>query len=249
VTGAIDNQVYSLDAVRHASHHNLAKTACGTGRRCTVDERRPISLLRRGGSWSCAMTSQISRTICRPKLVATLAGFLLGVSALAGCTPPDGVGVKESVAPTQSGQSTSPASASGDGTPAAQARDRCNPDQVAATYPSRGRIVAESFDDMRDLGPRPGAMGTAESTEKGRPAAYVVAAGDSQAAVAARFCLTPGELTLLNEVRRYDPLAYEPDVLYTGDTLNLDPCTIATVGDVNGRSNENEPAFPLPEDC
>ncbi|WZH35589.1 MAG: hypothetical protein PIR02_12475 [Microbacterium enclense] len=112
-----------------------------------------------------------------------------------------------------------------------------------------GRIEAESFVGMRDLGPRPGAMGTAASGEEGRPAAYVVAANDSQIAVAERFCLISGELSLLNEVRRFDPTALEPDVLYAGDTLNLDPCTIATVGDVNGKINDNEPAFPLPQDC
>lgn len=183
------------------------------------------------------------------RLVSTVAGLLISVSAIAGCTVTDSVAVNESAAPTQPTQPTGSAAGPSDSTPAAQIRDRCDPEQVAATYPNRGMIVAGAFVDMRDLGPQPGATGEATLNESGKPAAYVVASNDSQAAVAERFCLTSGELTLLNEVRRYDPVGYEPDILYAGDTLNLDPCTIATVGDVNGRVNVNEPAFPLPKDC
>ncbi|NEM90893.1 hypothetical protein [Galbitalea soli] len=72
-------------------------------------------------------------------------------------------------------------------------------------------------------------MGSTTSDGAGRPAAYIVAAGDNPDAIADRF----GGLNLwaLNCARRTDLR------LFAGDVVNLDKYTVATVGDEDGRTN------------
>lgn len=70
----------------------------------------------------------------------------------------------------------------------------------------------------------------------GAPVAYRVAPGDVFSTIAARFCVSESTLQVLNHARR------DNDALYAGDTLNLDPHTIFSVGDQNGVVSEN--SFP-----
>lgn len=94
-----------------------------------------------------------------------------------------------------------------------------------------------------DLGPREYASGRAILDEQGVPVAYVAASGDIQEFVADRFCLGLAYLHNLNSVRRdiADGVG-----LFAGDTLNLNPYTVVSVGDQNGRVADNPPPDPLP---
>ena len=75
------------------------------------------------------------------------------------------------------------------------------------------------------------------------PTAYVVAAGDNPARIADRFCVSADYLDALNSVRR-DGVTLSS--LFGGDTLNLDPSTVLSVGDQNGRVLDNAEPEPLP---
>ena len=78
--------------------------------------------------------------------------------------------------------------------------------------------------------------------DEGLPATYTAVANDVEIAIAARFCLTTEDLHLLNFVRHC-----VGDTIQPGDVFNLDPYTIATVGQsVNGVC-DNTPTFTLPE--
>jgi hypothetical protein len=72
------------------------------------------------------------------------------------------------------------------------------------------------------------ASGEAILNGEGIPVAYHVASGDVFSTIAARFCLSEDWLLLINHAHRAS------DALYAGDTLNLDPHTIFSVGDQNG---------------
>ncbi|GAA3211199.1 hypothetical protein [Microbacterium terregens] len=118
---------------------------------------------------------------------------------------------------------------------------------------------------LHDHGAQPGATGQTVLDGSGDPAAYVVADGDTQTGIEARFCAAPGYLSLLNSVRRTDvyvePQTVEgyvwPDPfpegtgwimdLYAGDTLNLNPHTVLTVGDQEGVVYQHEPDVQMPE--
>lgn len=80
------------------------------------------------------------------------------------------------------------------------------------------------------------ASGEAVLNADGTPVAYRVAPGDAFSTIAARFCVSEDWLQIVNHARR------DNDALYAGDTLNLDPHTIYSVGDQNGVVADN--AFP-----
>lgn len=175
------------------------------------------------------------------KIAAALVRLSVAAAVLSGCagqsTPPDTRPTAGAAAPA-SEPSPLPS------------RDRCNPDQGLHSggegVSSSGVLQPQDFADTRDLGPRPGAQGAATLHLDGRPASYVVAPNDGITAVAARFCMTTVELSALNAVRRTNPYGVTPDVIHPGDTLNLDPCTVRTVGDDNGRVNDNDLPVYIP---
>ncbi len=110
-----------------------------------------------------------------------------------------------------------------------------------------------------DGGPGDFARGAVQLDSTGVPVAYVVAEGDTPFAVSHRFCVTEDQLALLNMVRRttwysswqngepVDSVARTGWIeLFTGDTLNLDPATVTSVGDQNGRVYAHDPGLHLP---
>ena len=105
---------------------------------------------------------------------------------------------------------------------------------------------------LTDGGPSEYAQGEVILNDDGSLAAYVVASGDTPFAVAERFCSHQSELGLLNAVRRNtfysSPGGTGGDwiTFYAGDTINLDPATITTVGDEQGQAFSNETALDLP---
>ncbi|MEY9853849.1 hypothetical protein ABH923_003527 [Leifsonia sp. EB41] len=92
-----------------------------------------------------------------------------------------------------------------------------------------------------DCGPIQYATGTTKLNDKGVPVAYVVAPGDIWEFIAKRFDLGTAYLTAINAVRRYPPTT-----VYVGDTINLDPATITSVGDQNGVVSHNLDNLPDP---
>lgn len=107
-----------------------------------------------------------------------------------------------------------------------------------------GTIGDVDIEVVRDRGPRDGASGEVTPAADGTPASYLVAAGDISERIADRFCISPDYLDALNSVRR-DGVSI--DSLFGGDTLNLRPSTVLSVGDQNGRVRENTEPDPLPE--
>ncbi|WP_418605774.1 hypothetical protein [Georgenia sp. SUBG003] len=87
-----------------------------------------------------------------------------------------------------------------------------------------------------DGGPREFATGPAILDDGGTPVAYTVAAGDVGAFIAERFCVNLSYLNAINGVRRNGATNLHP-----GDTLNLDPHTILSVGDEQGVVLQNRP--------
>ena len=71
----------------------------------------------------------------------------------------------------------------------------------------------------RDRGPRAGARGTV-ATKNGRLFTYKTGEGDTWAAIAYRFDLTPAELRYLNPIRHPDAVVAEA---YADQVLNLSP--------------------------
>ena len=106
-----------------------------------------------------------------------------------------------------------------------------------------GSIGDVDLEVVRDRGTREGAAGTTRAATNGTPASYVVAAGDNPARIADRFCVSADYLDALNSVRR-DGVTLSS--LFGGDTLNLSPSTVLTVGDQNGRVLDNAEPDPLP---
>ncbi len=110
--------------------------------------------------------------------------------------------------------------------------------------------------ELTDGGPREFAQGEAILNDEGTVVAYIVASGDTPFSVAERFCSGQDEIALLNAVRRntfYSTFYNDPDpppaswiTLYAGDTINLDPATITTVGDERGQVYSNTPNMHLP---
>jgi hypothetical protein len=108
-----------------------------------------------------------------------------------------------------------------------------------------GTIGGVDIEFVRDRGTRTGATGAVTTAEDGTtPASYLVAAGDVSEQIADRFCISPDFLDALNSVRR-DGVSI--DSLFGGDTLNLSPATVLSVGDQNGGVLDNPEPDPLPE--
>jgi hypothetical protein len=102
---------------------------------------------------------------------------------------------------------------------------------------------------LTDTGPRDHAHGVVRVDAAGVPAAYVVAPGDTTTSIANRLCTSVAWIGYLNQIRRQPFMSPEFDEIYAGDTLNLDPYTITTVGDINGSVKHYEPGTdfaPLP---
>lgn len=93
-----------------------------------------------------------------------------------------------------------------------------------------------------DQGPREHATGEAVADDAGRPVAYVVAPDDVWTVVAERFCLHVDYINALNQVRRNPAFT-----LHSGDTLNLSPYTVTSVGSENGRVYDNTPPDSMPD--
>ncbi|MDN3309315.1 LysM domain-containing protein [Microbacterium oryzae] len=112
--------------------------------------------------------------------------------------------------------------------------------------------VGNYFGLPKDLGPVDGGTGDVILNAEGEPAAYVVAEGDTTYAIAERFCFgTAAYLEEINSIRRngaWAPMSDEDGtfVIFPGDTLNLDPYTIASVGDEQGVVYDHTPDFHIP---
>ncbi len=159
---------------------------------------------------------------------ATVIGVGILVVMLSACAPPAPLvdelrsdatpSAVPSVVREPSAEPAAAAKPCDEATPSLPLRDLNSSEQVA------GMTLAVPF----DLGPVETARGEAVTDDAGVPVAYRVASGDALSTVAARFCLSEDWLLLINYVRR------EGGNLYPGDTLNLDPHTMFTVGDQNG---------------
>lgn len=161
------------------------------------------------------------------------------VLALTGCAPED------DAMPLASPLATTPAAGAEASTPPA---DPCL-DAPALTP------VSDDVDDrlgnyaavmVLDSGERAGARGTTTLTDAGEPAAYVVASDDHIEDIAERFCTTTSWIQMLNSVRRDSRFSDTTFGLFAGDTLNLDPYTIRSVGDENSSVRTHEPIIHIP---
>ncbi|MCE7481908.1 hypothetical protein [Microbacterium profundi] len=104
---------------------------------------------------------------------------------------------------------------------------------------------------LGDSGPRAQAQGESVLNENGEPVAYVAAEGDTINGIAQRFCVgaNPTYLEMLNSIRRtglYSSEGQQRAVVYAGDTINLNPYTIASVGDEAGAVHDFSPSFTIP---
>lgn len=184
------------------------------------------------------------------RTVAVAAALLaaLSVVALTGCTDPmpEVADTTAAVAPT--------ASSSAQPTPSAAASTavECKRPGGDGTISSGELLDVGLYAGMVDMGPQEGANGTVNYAPDGTLASYVVAADDFTEAIIRRLCVGSYSLAALNAVRRGSVLSDEPTnqayltPLYVGDTLNLSPYTITTVGDVNGEVRSYETTFVLP---
>ncbi|MCK2022540.1 hypothetical protein KZC52_06375 [Microbacterium sp. kSW2-24] len=113
-------------------------------------------------------------------------------------------------------------------------------------------LNVELYSNVHDYGPRDGANGTVEYAADGTLASYEVASGDYVDAILERLCVGFYSLQALNAVRRGSVHSVDPTYqaylagLYVGDTLNLSPYTITSVGDLNGEVFAYETSFILP---
>ncbi|MHC2186489.1 hypothetical protein [Rathayibacter agropyri] len=185
------------------------------------------------------------------RLVIALSAALL----LAGCTAP-APGGAEAIAPSDgpaagpAGGASGATTAGGAGSPRPVPSVSITPAPVASdTGECAIRTLGEDTLDgvalevVRDRGSRVGATGTVRTASDGTPAAYVVAAGDISQRIADRFCVSSDYLDALNSVRR-DGVSITS--LFGGDTLNLSPSTVLSVGDQNGRVLDNAEPDDLP---
>ena len=94
-----------------------------------------------------------------------------------------------------------------------------------------------------DHGPRKYATGTVTNDVLGRPLSYTVAPEDVIDYVQERlgFGYDGHYLVTINQVRRGDTAT-----LYVGDTLNLSPFHVTSIGNINGRVLDEKAPKPLP---
>ncbi|GAA3663430.1 hypothetical protein [Microbacterium marinilacus] len=192
------------------------------------------------------------------------------VLTLAGCTAPVPVETPATVetpmvdpsvqspspSPTASATQAADEHASPESTPSDGAVSYANCDGAPLPVPAEsdeelaaGTVFGLRPFMLRDSGPRAGAQGEVTVDENGDPTSYLVVEGDDIQSVAQRFCLPAIEfdyLNLINAVRRE-----RLGPLYPGDTLNLSPYTITTVGDQDGVVYDNDVSYlagdaPLP---
>ncbi|WKK72981.1 hypothetical protein Q0F99_09010 [Rathayibacter oskolensis] len=185
---------------------------------------------------------------------------LASVLLLAGCTSAPEIAVTSgAVAPSSSESPAEAAPAGTDAEPRPVPSVTVAPEPVVTTpepVPATGVCeiryldAAESgtiggldIEVVRDRGSRTGATGEVTTGSDGSPASYLVAAGDVSENIADRFCVSSEFLDVLNSVRR-DGVTI--DSLFAGDTLNLSPSTVTSVGTQNGRVLENAEPEPLP---
>jgi hypothetical protein len=168
---------------------------------------------------------------------------------LAGCVPaPNSTDLSQAGPPTTSATPTAAPSSDehqATSTDSPTATDGCGSpilyEPWSADTPLHATLGGNRLRIPVDLGARANASGEAMLDDEGRPVAYVVAPDDLWADVADRFCLHPDYINALNQVRRNG--AFE---LYVGDTLNLSPYTVTTVGSENGEVFDNPAPDPLP---
>ena len=131
-------------------------------------------------------------------------------------------------------------------TPPAPYTPTATPTPVATTAACHGwgfweRDYYSEAQQPVDCGPIQYATGTVQVDSKGVPVAYIVAPGDIWEFIAKRFDVGTAYLTAINAVRREDVTQ-----AYVGDTINLDPATITSVGDQNGVAFNHLDRLPDP---
>lgn len=197
------------------------------------------------------------------KLTTALAALVLAATALAGCTnstPESTAAATSTPAPATTTTSATPdpfrvepeqAAPDAGGMPLL---DRCDPNQgdvMADDAIINDTLQLRPFENMRDLGATENAAGEVTFDDEGALASYVVAPGDAVDAIQQRFCMDSIMFEALNAVRRAPGWlsggAGSSLAIYAGDTLNLSPYTITSVGDENGTVYDNQPTFRIPE--
>lgn len=169
--------------------------------------------------------------------VVSLASMLVACTA----SPPSDI---DAQTPQPSPTETSAPSPTPAITPDVQPVDNSGPCAAAVpAYPVADETEVEQLGGATlalpfDRGAMPHAAGEAILNDQGVPVAYKVAENDVISTIGGRFCVGEQWLYWVNYVRR------DGDVLFAGDTLNLDAHTILSVGDQNGVVHNNA----LPED-
>lgn len=169
--------------------------------------------------------------------MAVLLTAVIGASSLGACTSDSNLAIPEPTvvsAPTHSDAATDAPTGPGTQTGLCEGMP-----SVSAAVPGVNGYI---YGQLRDVGPLEGARGEVSTDDEGQPVSYVVAAGDTATAIAARFCIDYRPyLGWLNAVRRNGVAN-----LYAGDTLNLSPFRITSVGNENGVALQNDLNFSIP---
>lgn len=112
------------------------------------------------------------------------------------------------------------------------------------------RVDGYWYSELRDLGAKTNAAGEAITNSEGQPVAYIAAQGDTLMGIASRFCIDHYPyIEWINAIRRGSITKVTETGsmrVYPGDTINLNPYTIASVGDENGVVRDNAVEFHLP---
>lgn len=184
-------------------------------------------------------------------VVAAVSLVALSVAALTGCAADAAPAADDtpSAAPPSNAPSATPTSAP---EPTAEAGSGCvmpgGDGMIMLGEPLNLGLYAH----MKEYGARVGANGAVSYAPDGSLASYEVAPDDYKDAILERFCVGYYSLDALNAVRRGGSSSVDAGdqaystALYVGDTLNLSPYTITSVGDVNGEVHSFETSFVLP---
>lgn len=170
---------------------------------------------------------------------------LVLTSVLSGCVSSPTSAGSGVVAPSTSVGSAPTSESSGRPASSPTPTDGCGPpilyEPWSADTPLRATLGGNRLRIPVDLGSRANAAGESILDDEGHPVAYAVAPDDLWPDVADRFCLHPDYINALNQVRRNGVFT-----LYVGDTLNLSPYTVTSVGSENGDVFDNPAPDPLP---